>query len=56
MGSIEYRGIAQKELIPAFQRATNAEVVAIASESGLSRAREVVGKFDIETTYDSYDT
>ncbi|WP_099159677.1 Gfo/Idh/MocA family protein [Virgibacillus ndiopensis] len=54
-GVLSTAGIAQEQLLPAFQRTTNAEVVAIASESGLARAKEVAEKFTIKTAYDSYE-
>lgn len=54
-GILSTAGIAQKQLIPAFKRATNAEVVAIASSSGIEKAKEVADKFSIEKAYDSYE-
>lgn len=51
-GILSTAGIAQFELIPAFQRANNAEVVAIASLSG--KAHEVAEQFAIAKAYDSY--
>ncbi len=54
-GILSTAGIAQKELIPAFQRAKNAEVVAIASESGIDRAKEVADRFFINNAYGNYD-
>lgn len=51
-GIMSTAGIAQFELIPAFQRATNAEVVAISSLSG--KAQEVAEQFHIAKAYDSY--
>ncbi|MEI3605296.1 Gfo/Idh/MocA family oxidoreductase [Pseudogracilibacillus sp. SE30717A] len=54
-GILSSAGIAQRELIPAFQRAKNAEVVAIASESGKDRAQKVADHFNIKTVYDSYE-
>lgn len=55
-GILSTAGIAQKQLIPAFGRATNAEVVAIASSSGIEKAKEVADKFSIEKAYDSYES
>lgn len=52
-GILSTAGIAQKALIPAFQRSNNAEVVAIASQSG--QANEVAQRFGISLAYDSYD-
>src|SRR5699024_6559802 len=54
-GILSTAGIAQKELIPAFKRATNAEVTAIASSSGIEKAKAVADKFSIEKVYDSYE-
>ncbi|WP_026906874.1 Gfo/Idh/MocA family protein [Paucisalibacillus globulus] len=54
-GILSTAGIAQQALIPAFQRSTNAEVVAIASESGMHKARAVAEKYDIKHAYDSYE-
>lgn len=54
-GVLSTAGIAQKELLPAFGRAANAKVVAIASSSGIEKAKAVAGKFNIEKTYDSYE-
>lgn len=51
-GILSTAGIAQSELIPAFKRAENAEVVAISSLSG--RAQEVSEIFEIAKAYDSY--
>src|SRR5699024_12155399 len=45
-------GIAQKELIPAFKRATNAKVTAIASSSGIEKAKAVADNFSIEKVYE----
>jgi D-xylose 1-dehydrogenase (NADP+, D-xylono-1,5-lactone-forming) len=52
-GILSTADIAQKQLIPAIERAENAEVVAIASGSG--RAQAVADKFHIEKVYDNYD-
>ena len=54
-GILSTAGIAQKELIPAFKRATNAVVTAIATGSGIEKADEVAERFSIEKTYDSYE-
>jgi len=54
-GILSTAGIAQKELIPAFQRAKNAEVAAIASSSGIEKAKAVADTFSIEKVYDSYE-
>ena len=54
-GILSTAGIAQKELIPAFQRATNAEVTAIATGSGIEKAKVVAERFGIEKTYASYE-
>ncbi|ASK62191.1 oxidoreductase [Virgibacillus phasianinus] len=54
-GILSTAGIAQKQLIPAFQRAANAEVTAIASSSGLKKAEAVADKFSIEKAYNSYE-
>ncbi|MRG87515.1 Gfo/Idh/MocA family protein [Salinibacillus xinjiangensis] len=52
-GILSTAGIAQSALIPATERAENAETVAIASSSG--RAGEVAAKFDIPKVYESYE-
>ncbi len=52
-GILSTANIAQKALIPAIERAENAEVVAIASGSG--KAKEVAEKFHIEKAYESYE-
>lgn len=54
-GILSTAGIAQKQLIPAFKRATNAVVTAIATGSGIEKANEVAARFEIEKTYDSYE-
>lgn len=54
-GILSTAGIAQKQLIPAFKRAMNAEVAAVASSSGMEKAKEVADKFSIEKAYDSYE-
>lgn len=54
-GILSTAGIAQKELIPAFQRAANAEVLAIASSSGMDKAITTADKFNIKKAYDSYE-
>ncbi|RXJ02091.1 gfo/Idh/MocA family oxidoreductase [Anaerobacillus alkaliphilus] len=52
-GVLSTANIAQKEVIPALQRATNAEVVAIASLS--NRAKEVASQYHIPKAYDTYE-
>ncbi|WP_067730375.1 Gfo/Idh/MocA family protein [Oceanobacillus damuensis] len=54
-GILSTAKIAQKELIPAFLRAANAEVKAIATSGRIEKAKEVAENFDIEKTYDSYE-
>lgn len=54
-GVLSTAGIAQKELIPAFRRASNAKVEAIATQSGIEKANAVAERFSIEKTYDSYE-
>src|SRR5690625_581031 len=54
-GILSTAGIAQKALLPAFGRADNAEVVAIAS-SRLAKAEAVAHTFGIEKAYEGYDT
>ncbi|SEO57843.1 Predicted dehydrogenase [Amphibacillus marinus] len=51
-GILSTASIAQYEVIPAFKRASNAEVVAISSLSG--RAQEVADLLGIEKAYESY--
>ncbi|ARK31242.1 Gfo/Idh/MocA family protein [Halalkalibacter krulwichiae] len=52
-GILSTAKIAQKELIPAFLRSTNAKVTAIATGSGIERAQQVAQKFSIEKAYDN---
>lgn len=52
-GILSTASIAQFELIPAFERATNAKVTAISSLSG--KAHEVAERFNIAKAYDNYD-
>src|SRR5690625_4490371 len=52
-GILSTAQIAQTELIPAFERASNAEVHAIASLSG--KAEEVASQFGIPKAYHSYE-
>lgn len=52
-GILSTAKIAQRELLPAFGRAQNAEVAAIASGSG--KAEEVAAKFNIPKSYGSYE-
>ncbi|MUK87720.1 gfo/Idh/MocA family oxidoreductase [Ornithinibacillus sp. L9] len=54
-GVLSTAGIAQKALLPAFDRAENAEVVGIATRSGMGKAEAVAKKFAIEKTYDRYE-
>ncbi|WP_068675193.1 Gfo/Idh/MocA family protein [Oceanobacillus sp. Castelsardo] len=54
-GILSTAKIAQKELIPAFERGVNAEVTAIATGSGLEKAKTVAETFGIEKTYDRYE-
>lgn len=52
-GILSTAKIAQEQLIPAIQRSTNAEVIAIASNSG--KADDVAANFGIQKVYESYD-
>ncbi|MFD1849735.1 Gfo/Idh/MocA family protein [Oceanobacillus bengalensis] len=54
-GVLSTAGIAQAQLIPAFQRANNAEVTAISSGSGIEKAATVAKKLSIEKSYGSYE-
>ena len=54
-GILSTAGIAQKELIPAFERATNANVAAIATSSDLDKAATVANQFHIEKVYGTYE-
>lgn len=54
-GVLSTAGIAQKQLLPAFSRANNAVVTAIATGSNVETAKQVADRFDIETVYDSYE-
>lgn len=54
-GILSTAGIAQKALLPAFERSTNAEVSAIASRSDMKKANEIASRFNIPKTYDSYE-
>ena len=54
-GVLSTAGIAQKALLPAFMRAENAIVKAIATGSDLAKAKEIAEKFQIEKVYDSYE-
>lgn len=53
-GILSTAGIAQKALLPAFMRAENACVTAIATGSDLMKANEIAEKFQIKKVYDSY--
>ncbi|XJZ27832.1 Gfo/Idh/MocA family protein [Bacillota bacterium Lsc_1132] len=52
-GVLSTANIAQAQVIPAITRAENAEIIAIASESG--KASEVASTFSIPAFYDSYE-
>ncbi|MEQ6390203.1 Gfo/Idh/MocA family oxidoreductase [Bacillaceae bacterium S4-13-58] len=52
-GILSTAGIAQKQFIPAIERAENAEVVAIASLSG--KEKDVAKKFGIPKAYNNYE-
>ncbi|MEC1524159.1 Gfo/Idh/MocA family oxidoreductase [Neobacillus niacini] len=52
-GILSTAKIAQKSLIPAFERAQNAVVAGIASGSG--KAEEIAAQFNIEKSYTSYE-
>ena len=54
-GILSTANIAQKELIPAFQRAVNAEVAAIATGTNITKAKQIADTFHIEKVYDSYE-
>lgn len=54
-GILSTAKIAQNELIPAIQRAGNAEVLAIATGSNVDKAKDIADKFQIEKVYDSYE-
>ncbi|WP_249872585.1 Gfo/Idh/MocA family protein [Oceanobacillus saliphilus] len=54
-GILSTAKIAQKELIPAFQRSVNADVIAIATSSKMEKAKEVADRFQIEKAYGSYE-
>ncbi len=54
-GILSTAGIAQKSLLPAFMRAENAVVKAIATGSDVQKANEIAEQFKIETVYDSYE-
>ncbi|WP_156291813.1 Gfo/Idh/MocA family protein [Oceanobacillus salinisoli] len=54
-GILSTAKISQKELIPAFQRAANAEVTAIATGSDVKKVKAVAEEFGIGKTYDSYE-
>lgn len=54
-GVLSTAGIAQQSLLPAFMRADNAVVKAIATGSDLEKANVIAKKFNIETVYDSYE-
>lgn len=54
-GILSTAGIAQLSFIPAVKRSLNAEVTAIASSSGLERAKQVASEHNIAKVYDSYE-
>src|SRR5699024_12665390 len=54
-GVLGTSGIAEKQLLPAFERASTTKVVAIASQSNLAKAKELAGTFHIDTIYYSYE-
>src|SRR5699024_5992866 len=54
-GVLGTSGIAEKQLLPAFERASKAKVVAIASQSNLAKAKGISGTFHILNRYDRYD-
>lgn len=54
-GILSTAGIAQKALIPAFERSANADVAAIASGSDIKKADNIAKRFNIPKTYDSYE-
>ncbi|MFC2947835.1 Gfo/Idh/MocA family protein [Virgibacillus sediminis] len=54
-GILSTAKIAQKELLPAFSRASNAEVTAIATQSSKGKADEIAGQFQIEKVYSKYE-
>lgn len=54
-GVLSTAGIAQKSLLPAFLRAENAQVTAIATSSDLQKAERVAETFGIEKVYASYE-
>lgn len=54
-GVLSTAGIAQKSLLPAFLRAKNAQVTAIATSSDVQKAEQVAETFSIEKVYASYE-
>lgn len=54
-GVLSTAGIAQKQLLPAFMRAENAVVTAIATGGDIEKAKQIANKFEIEKVYDSYE-
>src|SRR5699024_4788378 len=54
-GVLGTSGIAETQLLPAFRRSNNAEVVAIASQSNIEKANELAETFEIENVYNSYE-
>jgi predicted dehydrogenase len=54
-GILSTAGIAQKQLIPAIQRASNAQVTAIATSSDIEKARQIADTFSIEKVYGGYE-
>lgn len=54
-GVLSTAGIAQKALLPAFSRAENAEVIAIATRGDRQKALPIAEKFGIDKIYESYE-
>lgn len=52
-GIIGAANIAKQQVIPAIQQTTNAEIIAIASQSG--KAQALASQFNIQNTYNSYE-
>ncbi|MCJ7992511.1 Gfo/Idh/MocA family oxidoreductase [Priestia sp. OVS21] len=52
-GVLSTAQVAQDELLPAYMRAVNAEVTAIASSN--IKVKEIASKFEIAKIYESYD-
>src|SRR5690625_4641410 len=54
-GIISTARIGITQLIPAIKRSTNAEVVAIATQSDINKATLIAEQFQIEKVYNSYE-